>query len=255
MVYIDKGYIGCFEMAGKEAGKRQLAEYIRQLKQAGHRRIVAPINGDTWHQYRLVSWSNGDAAFAMEPQNPLWYNEVYEELGFRPLMKYRSDKFSIAHLDNAGGLRVGARNDEFDIRGFRDGDLRLIYDISLSGFDNNFLYNEISFEEFAALYQPILPIIDSDLVLIAEIDGQPAAFLFSFIVGDMLILKSMAVLPQFRSHGIGARLIDHAVLAGHRRGAKTAIAALMSDGNNSNKIISKYGGEKIREYTLYSLEV
>jgi GNAT superfamily N-acetyltransferase len=142
-----------------------------------------------------------------------------------------------------------------NIRGFQEGDLRLIYDISLRGFDGNYLYSEIPFEVFKKLYQPILPMLDRELVVIAEVDGVPVGFMFAFIVSDMQILKSMAVLPEFRGRSIGAKLINHVLIAGQRKGAQSAIAALMSEGNNSTNIVSKYGGGKIREYTLYCLEV
>jgi len=250
MIYLEKGYIGRFEMADKDSGKKQLEEYIRQLKDAGHKRIIAPINGSTWHEYRLVSRSNGDVPFPMEPQNPLWYNEVYEECGFKPLKKYRSDKFKI---ENISPLKNA--NPDIKIRPFHDGDLKLIYDISLQGFRDNYLYSEITSEEFNALYQPILPMINGDFAVIAEVNHIPAGFIFSFIVGDTLILKSMAVLPEYRSKGIGAKLINQVLLAGQNNKAKTAIAALIAEGNNSHKITSKYGSEQIREYILYYSEL
>ena len=250
MIYLDKGYIAPFEMSDPDAGKRQLEGYIRQLKDAGHSRIVAPIAGDTWHSYRLVSWTNGDPAFPLEPQNPLWYNEVYTSLGFTPLKIYRSDKFCLE-----GIAPTPTADPALSIRPFREGDLRLIYDLSLAGFAGNFLYSEISFEAFCQLYAPILPMLDRDLAVIAEMDGAPAGFMFSLLAGDLLILKTMAVLPAFRSKGIGALLINHLLRTAQAKGAKTAVAALMSDGNNSQKIVAKHGAVQMREYTLYSLEV
>jgi len=250
MLYLDKGYIGCFEMSDKESGKKQLMRYVQQLKDNGHKKIIAPINGDTWHQYRLVSWSNGDPVFPLEPQNPLWYNEVYEELEFKPLMKYRSDKFSMGKVKP-----IDNTDSALSFRGFRDSDLRLIYDLSLKGFDENYLYSEISFEEFGKLYQPLLSMVDKELIVIAEVDGVTAGFIFAYIRSDTQILKSIAVLPEFRSKGIATKLVNHVLLTGERKGAKTAIAALMLDGSNSSKVVSKYDSEKIREYTLYCLEV
>lgn len=250
MIYPDKGYIGCFEMADKDSGKRQLEQYVRQLKSAGHRHIIAPINGDTWHTYRLVSWSSSEPAFPLEPQNPLWYNEAFEEMGFKPLQKYRSDKFDLSRVQP-----LSNKDAALHLRNFKEADLRLIHHISLRGFEGNFLYNHIAFENFNKLYQPMLPMIDRELVVIAEVDNNPVGFMFAFAAGENLILKSMAVLPGFRSKGIGAKMMNHILLAGQRKGLKSAIAALMSEGNNSHEIISKYGSEKIREYTLYSLEV
>ena len=249
MIYPDKGYIGCFEMPDRDTGRRQLEVYVRQLQDAGHQRIIAPINGDTWHTYRLVSWSGNEPAFPLEPQNPLWYNEVYTELGFAPLKKYRSDTFSIGNIaplpDTDNALRF---------RNFRDNDLKTVYEISLHGFDENFLYNDIPFEEFCRLYQPFLHVVDKKLAIIAEVENIPVGFMFAFPAGDRLILKTMAVLPEYRSNGIGAKMYNHVLLAGQRKGLKAAIAALIAEGNHSHKITSRYGSEKIREYTLYCLE-
>ena len=250
MIYLDKGYIGCFEMNDKDSGRRQLEEYVKQLTNAGHKRIIAPINGDTWHTYRLMSWSGDEPAFPFEPSNPLWYNDVYTEFGFKPLKSYRSDKFSMKLVEPPS-----YKDKELSFRNYRDGDLKLIYDISLHGFDENFLYDDISFEEFSKLYQPVLPMIDEELVVVAEVDNAPVGFMFSFAAGSKLILKTMAVLPEYRSMGIGAKMFHHILLTGQRKNMQTAIAALIAEGNNSHKIASKYGSEKIREYTLYYLDM
>jgi len=249
MLYLDKGYIGCFEMSDKDSGKKQLEDYVRQLRAAGHKRIIAPINGDTWHSYRLVSWSSGDSAFPLEPRNPLWYNEVYEALGFRPLQKYRSDKFSLSNVE-----RLSMPDTSLHFRGFCEDDLKLIYDISLQGFDDNFLYTDIAYDEFRKLYQPILPMLDNELAIIAEWNNIPSGFMFSFAAGKTLILKTLVVLPEFRGKGIGARLVNRVLLAGKQKGLETGISALIAEGNCSLNTVSKYGNEKMREYTLYCLE-
>jgi len=249
MIYRDKGYIGCFEMADKESGVRQLTAHVEELKAAGHKRIVAPINGDTWHSYRFVSWTSDEPAFPLEPQNPIWYNEVFQACGFRPLKRYRSDQFPLARVE-----ALPQKDPAICLRAFRDGDLEVIYHLSTQGFDGNFLYDDIPFDTFFRLYQPFLPMLDGALTAIAEVEGRPTGFIFSYAAGDRLILKSMAVLPAFRSRGIGAMLINHVLLAGRRMGLETAVAALMSEDNHSQAIVSKYGSERIREYTLYCLE-
>lgn len=248
MIDLEKGYIGCLEMLDQESGTRQLEAYVSELKNRGHQQIIAPINGSTWYPYRLMSWTSGEQPFPLEPQNPLWYNQVYEGCGFKPFKKYRSDQFSIENIKPVVGTAVR-------MRPFCASDLPLIYDLSLKGFRDNFLYSEITFEEFSRLYQPILPMVDPELVVIAEINQQPVGFMFAFAVSKRLILKTMAVLPEFRSHGIGGQLINQVLVAGQKKGLTKAIAALMADDNHSHKIVSKYGSEKIREYTLYCLEV
>jgi GNAT superfamily N-acetyltransferase len=238
-------------MADKAAGAAQLDEYVNQLQARGHSSIVAPINGSTWHTYRLVSWCGGEPAFPMEPQNPLWYNDVYTERGFTPLKTYRSDKFSLEGIAPPRNT-----NPALVLRPFQgQSDLATILRISLAAFEENFLYDDITLDGFMGLYKPMLPMIDPKLLLIAEINGVGAGFMFSFAAGDKLILKSMGTLPQYRGLGIGSILMAQVLAAGRAKGLKTAVAALMSDDNTSHKIVSKYGSELIRKYTLYKLEV
>jgi len=245
MVYLDKGYIGCFDMADYDSGKRRLEEYIAQLKNAGHKRIIAPIDGDTWHKYRLASWDSGAPAFPMEPQNPLWYNDVYLDCGFTPLAKYSSVAFPIGDIDEI------ATDERVTYKKFEPGDLKTIYDISLAGFDKNFLYDEITFDEFRTLYEPLLPVIDNDFVWIAYVDGVAAGFMFAIGAGDVIILKTIVVLPEYREFGIGNALINKVLLASREKGFKTAIGALIIDGNISRHMVEKYEAVTIREYTLY----
>ena len=251
MIYLDKGYIGCFEMEDEKSGGEQLAEYVNTLKSAGHKRIVAPINGDTWHTYRLVSYSSGEPFFPMEPQNPVWYNDVYVNAGFKPIKKYSSGKFPLGNImPIESGVKIRRFNKAEPMK-----DLEQIYALSLKGFDENFLYNDISKDEFMKLYKPMVSAADEDLVLFAEKDGETAGFMFAFAVGEQLILKTIAVLPKFRGDRIGSALMNRVLIAGQQKNLETAIAALMSEENYSQTIVGKYGSEKFREYTLYGLEV
>ncbi|MCL2019512.1 MAG: GNAT family N-acetyltransferase [Oscillospiraceae bacterium] len=245
MVYSDKGYIGCFEMKDKESGRKQLLEYVRQLKNAGHNRIIAPINGDTWHQYRLMSRTDGSPAFPLEPHNPLWYNEVYTDIGFKPLEKYCSVAFPLGDIEEI------PCNNDIIYKTFEPSDLKTIYDISVTGFVNNFLYEHINYEDFCKLYNPVLPMVDGDLVIIAYKNNTPCGFMFSLGFGDLFILKTIAVLPEYRKFGIGKTLMNKVIVNAQNKGFKTAIGALISEGNVSEDMVARYGAVKIREYTLY----
>ncbi len=250
-IFLDKGYIGCFEMIDADDGKKRLTEAVNTLRIAGHKHVIAPIDGDTWHKYRLVSKTMGEKPFPMEPQNPLWYNDVYQSVGFKPIKRYVSEIFTITDSITA---KPDARIREFN-KGDIDGELMRIYRLSVNGFQDNFLYSPISQGEFLSMYTPILPLLDSEFTLLAEVDGEAVGFLFAFVFENRLILKTMAVLPKFRRYGIGNGLFSQALANARRRGITTAIAALMSDDNNSRKLSSHYESRVIREYTLYQLEV
>ena len=242
MVYLDKGYIGNFNARTPDELREYLLSAIEQMK---GKRIIAPIDGDTWHKYRLISWDSGFPSFPLEPQNPLWYSDVYREVGFTSLAKYISVAFPIKDIEEI------PTDNNVIYKKFEQADLRTIYDISVNGFDKNFLYDEITYEDFCKLYEPILPMVDSDFVLIAYVDGVPCGFMFSVNWGDIFILKTIAVLPEYRKLGIGRVLMNKVLLAAQGKGFKTAIGALIIDGNVSRDMVLRYGAEKIREYTLY----
>ncbi|MCL1935512.1 MAG: GNAT family N-acetyltransferase [Defluviitaleaceae bacterium] len=246
MIFKNKGYIGPFEMIDKNDGKRKLAQFVEAL--SGHERIIGPIEGSTWHNYRLVSYSDGSPIFPMEPQNHLWYNNVYKEIGFEPLKKYYSERFTINQV------KPYRKSNIVIIRYFKFNDLPNFYNISKVGFTNNFLYEPISYEEFEQLYVPQIKKISHDFILVAEINGKAVGFLFAFVYNGELILKTLATLPDYRTAGVGGRLINTALVKAKTMGINSAVSALTAEDNNSRKVSAKYGGHIFREYTLYILK-
>ena len=246
MIFKDKGYIGNFEMESFEDGKEKLARYVKEL--AEHDEVIGPIDGSTWHGYRLVSYTDGSPGFPMEPSNPLWYNDVYTDLGFVPIKKYFSERFLIKDI------KPYEKSLAVTIRQFKAEDLSVMYEISEKGFSDNFLYEPISYAEFEALYLPTVSMVAHDFILVAEVDRKAVGFLFAFVYQEILILKTIAVLPEYRSIGIGRRLINATLVKGEKMGIEVGIGALFIEGNTSGKIVANYGGEIFREYTLYGLK-
>jgi len=242
MVYLEKGYIGNFDAKTPEELKAYLLDGIKQLN---GRTIIAPIDGDTWHNYRLVSWDSGFPQFPLEPNNPIWYNDIYKEVGFKALAKYYSVSFPIRNIQ-----KIECSKDVV-YKNFEPADLKTIHELSVKGFSNNFLYDEISYEEFSKLYEPLMAMLDSDFVLIAYVNNLPCGFMFAIGVGDIFILKSITVLPEYQKLKIGSTLVNKVLLKAHEKGFTTAIGALIIDDNISGNIVAKYGAKKIREYTLY----
>jgi GNAT superfamily N-acetyltransferase len=250
-LYFDKNYIGGFQADNERTGKELLKICMEKMKEKGCKKIIAPIDGSTWFSYRFVSWSSGEKPFLLEPQNPLWYNQVVLEAGFKPIQQYRSDQFSVNNIKAYESNVVIRKLNKQKI----DEEFKILYELSINGFQDNSFYSDITLEIFKAIYAKMIPIIEEDLVVIAEVNGLPVGFIFAFDGGDKkLILKSMAVLNDYRRMRIGADLIHYVLWSGAKKGFHTAIAALMRDDNHSRKIVEKYGSEKIREYTVYVWE-
>jgi len=57
----------------------------RSLRAAGCALAAGPVDGDTWHRYRLVTWSDGTPPFSLEPFSPLAAVAAWRGADFTPL--------------------------------------------------------------------------------------------------------------------------------------------------------------------------
>lgn len=243
-----------------------LSEACSTLAKNGATLAIGPMDGSTWRRYRLITERGDEPPFFLEPDNQDTYPAHFESAGFAPLTRYYSSLND--GLDKVVALSPEMlrqlQNDSIRIRHLDTGkfmaELSLIYDISVAGFRNNFLYSEISREDFVAMYTKVLPFVRPELVLFAEQCGEPVGFIFALpemlriqrgCPPDTVILKSMAVLPEMNGRGIGAALLAQVSCNAGILGFKRAIHALMHENNRSRTMSSHYGHE-IRQYTLYS---
>ena len=141
--------------------------------------------------------------------------------------------------------------------------MQAIYDLSLTAFESNFLYSPIGWETFSGMYTGLKGILNPSLVLVCDAPDRPgslAGYIMAFPdplehhrsgTSRTLILKSMAVHPQWRSVGLGTWLIAQAQANAISLGLSRAIFALMHDTNHSARI-SRHYSRIIRRYTLFS---
>jgi GNAT superfamily N-acetyltransferase len=256
------GLLGFFEALPRpEAARALLAEGVRSLRAAGAGPIVGPMDGDTWHRYRLNLGPWSDPPFLMEPYNPPYYPEMWEASGFEQLEGYSS-----LQVDDAGGLRpllapaieraldAGYRFRALEAARF-DEEFRVLYDLSREVFRENFLYEEISWDDFRALYEPARRLIDPELVWIAVAPGgEPAGFSFSLMdPGGAVNVKSLGVVPAHRRSGLGGALVGRTYEKVVERGLRRVNHCLMRDGNPSERLDRRLG-RLLRRYALYRLK-
>jgi hypothetical protein len=172
-------------------------------------------------------------------------------------------------------LAAGYRLRRLDVGRFEE-ELRLLYRLSCAIFAGNFLYTEISEEEFLALYTGTRRLLDPDLVWFAHApDGDAVGFLFAYPDlfravaamrgkrGPLAILrfllhrrtdavdfKTLGVLPGHRRSGLAAALMYE----GHRvavdKGYRVANHCLFREGNPSGGMDGG-SGRLLRRYHLY----
>lgn len=279
--------LGFFEALPEppESVARLFAEAAAWLREVGAGPIVGPMDGDTWHRYRLNVGPFGDPPFLSEPYNPPYYARLWEENGFSVLSRYYSKRVDaadvVSHLEarHRAALDAGYSLRRLDLPRLED-ELRLLYALSRRIFAKNFLYTEIPEEEFLALYAGLGSILDPELVWFARSpEGEDVGFLFAYpdrfravaaMRGERGLLaklrflahrrhvpavdfKTLGVLPEHRRSGVAAALFYQGHARAIEKGWRDANHCLFREGNPSGDLDGG-AGRILRTYHLYQWE-
>lgn len=260
------GVIGGFKAGSPETAADVLQRACARLRENGCTRAVGPMDGNTWRRYRFVTEAGTEPPFFLEPANPPEWPRWWESAGFAPLAQYYSaatEKLERVdpRLDEAAARvrEAGIRLRQLDVGRFEE-ELGRIYDVSVIGFQENFLYTPLPRADFLAQYQTVRPLVRPELVQLAERDGRAVGFMFA--IPDLaqaqrgepvtnVIMKTIAVLPEFGGIGLGGLMFAQVHAAAARLGFKRAIHALMHETNKSRRMSAHYG-DVIRRYTLFA---
>jgi GNAT superfamily N-acetyltransferase len=258
------GVVGHYAAADVESGAALLASACDALRAQGATLAVGPMDANTWHRYRLVTWRAKDPPFLLEPDNPDSWGGHFERAGFSPLAGYHSaccDDLAALPLDAATAERL--EGDGFRIRTLdrsrMDTDLHLLWAAAGDAFSGNFLYTPVAEAEFRSLYANAIGSVPPQMVTIAEHAGRIAGFLFAYPDSlqaargdriDTVVLKTLGVVAAEKRIGIGRWLFDRAIAAAHDAGFRRAIFALIHDDNPSARL-GREQRRLIRRYTLY----
>lgn len=244
------GEFACDDAARGGAALRTAAE---RLHEAGFGAALGPMNGSTWAQYRFVVESDGRPPFLMEPHNPGHYPHAFEQAGFEVLGRYFSADRPASMPASASrgpqGITLRAlRLDDFEH------ELERLFELSLAAFAGNAFYTPITREQFFAIYRPMLPVIDPELVLLAE---DHAGTLQGYLFGianraegerpNSVILKTYAS----RLRGCGSMLANEFHARALAQGFERVIHALIHSDNLSAAHSRKLGGQIFRHYALW----
>ena len=233
-----------------------------RLREAGCELAAGPVDGDTWHRYRLVTASDDTPPFLLEPYSPPGTVAPWERAGFAPLETYASYRDdALAERDpRVPALTARLRAAGVTLRtldaGRFDGELAQIHALALRGFAAAPLFSPIGLGAFAALYRPLLPLLDPRLCPVAECDGRAVGVLFALRdprAPRTVVLKTVVRDSDRRFAGLGFVLTDIARAAAHALGAARAVSALQHDGNVSRSLASR--AIPFRRYAVFAKEL
>ena len=278
------GMIGFFDALNiPDAARRLLLSAVQWLRERGAGSVIGPMDGDTWHSYRLNTGPFDRPPFLMEPYNPPYYPFFWESAGFRPLESYSSRVVS--------DLSAAVRNTEpiarrCEARGYRlrplhvdrfGGELETLHRLSCAIFARNFLYTDISLSEFVRLYEGARALLRQDMVWFAQSpDGEDMGFVFAipdtitavramrgrsgllartkFLLlrgrTDAVNVKTLGVIPRFQGTGVAVQLMHRVYQAARDAGFRRVNLCLIRDGNPSARLDGGVS-EPLRQYVLY----
>ncbi len=254
--------IGSFEAQNEpNAVREMLREAARWLREQGATIVVGPMDGDTWHRYRVNAGPFDEPPFLLEPVNPPYWDALWREAGFVTVEQYTSKRIhDVAPLVeklapmHERALARGYRFRNFDLARL-DEELALVWKMSLEIVRGNAFYFEISLDEFLKLYAGIERLLVPELVLFAEDrEGAPGGFLFAYpdTHAQTVDYKTIGVLPQHRRGYLGWAMLYRAYEAALSIGRPVANHCLMHESNASQSMDAGHG-EAFRRYYLYTL--
>jgi len=234
---------------------------------------VGPLDGNTWRRYRFITERGAEPAFFLEPDNPDVWPLHFTAERFVALATYTSALDSDLSSESSGARqRLSAIAEHVSRMGIAirqasadhmDVELHRIYAVSLRSFQNNFLYTPLEEPEFLAQYRKLLPFVRHEFVLLAERDSIPVGFLFGVPDvlrikrgerNDTVIIKTVAVVPECASAGLGTLLVARIREIAHGLGYTRCIHALMHESNRSRNISAKTAST-MRRYTLFARQL
>lgn len=265
------GCIGEFSSVSEDNGILILKKCEEIFKDKNVKFIVGPMNGNTWKKYRTMKWSNGDSLFLLENVNPIEDNDIFIRSGFRELYTYTSNKGLVEDAYTSKALDIAReklKEKDIKIRKFNKqnylDDLKKIYNVSKVSFTRNPFYTPIEESEFLMQYEQYINMVDEDFILIAEKDGKEIAFIFCVPNFNelkenkplkTLILKTVAVLPEYENLAIGNVLLSEISNMAKQKNFKEWIFAFMYSNNTSQKMAKRNNAQIIRQYAIYGKEI
>lgn len=244
--------LGQVRIDDAEGGAPLIALAVQRAQSLGAASLVGPMDGDTWHSYRLVTESDGSKPFLMEPTLGADAQTAFEALGFAVIERYFSAKVCLATVLDQADPQDGIAIQPWD---GQDAEALFseIHALSSDAFAGNVFYQPVSLPDFLALYRPFLRMIRPELVFLArDQDDVLQGYLFGIPNYAEGPTTRTAILKTYASRvpGLGRALASRFHSAAGNAGFQTAIHALIHDANRSAERSAGLGATIFRRYAL-----
>jgi len=292
---VNTGFFGFFEVLDDpQAAAALLATAETWARQAGHATILGPAQFSTNDEVGLLVDGFQDAPRMLMTYNPPRYMGYLDTAGYKTAMNLWAYSLAIADfvrnkpekleriaakvLDR-GNLRVR----HIDMKRF-DHEVEFVKKIYNTSWERNWGFVPMTGPEFDRLAEQLEPLIDPELVIVVECEGEPVGFgltlpdmneplrlayprpstpealtmlkmLWHWKVRrrhDWLRVIALGVLPEFRGKGVDGLMYLETAKAAVPKGYKYAEMSWILENNEMmNRAIRSLGGRVYKTYRVY----
>ena len=286
------GNWGLLEAEDELVAKALIGRAEQWLREQGMSRVLAPISLSVWEEPGQLTKGFDHPPTVMMGHQPQRYQHYIEALGYNPAKLLRTYELDIvadfppliARIVQSGERNAKIKVRKVNRRNF-DAEAAIILSILNDAWSDNWGFVPFTNREIAYAGKKFKPIVREDLIMIAEYEGEPVAFmmtlpdlnevlhpmegkLFPFNWAKLLWwlrkpkartmrVPLMGVLKKHQSSRLAGQLvvmmidkIRHAATSqyGSTRGE---IGWVLDDNQGMNAIAEAIGGTINKEYTVY----
>lgn len=282
---------GFFECADDpEAARALLDAAERALSDQGMRRVIGPVSLTTHDETGILVDGFDSSPMVLSPYNPPYYVQLLEEAGYRPYLDYHSYLGSpnvdpqrvverLARSATCGeGTARGISVRPLNLRRW-DSEVRILYELYNVSFANVWGVVPISWDEFLERANRFRPILVPELVLFAEVSGEPVGLAMTLpdinealsdlggrlwpfgwlrLARRLPRIRSarfvvLGVLPEYTGRGVGTLLASETAAAFRRLGIRRVELSLVQETNEPvRRVIEAFGSPILKTFRLYA---
>jgi GNAT superfamily N-acetyltransferase len=283
-------FFGFFESVHDPAVSRLLFGAVRDwARQQGMPRILGPMNPSINEECGLLVAGFDAPPVLMMTYNPPYYPALCEDAGLAPckdLYAYRIpvDQSRLGRLDRLAA-RARARAPDVTVRPISKRalarDLARIQEVYNAAWEENWGHVPMTPAEVEFMARRLVPLLDEELVLLAETPDEPVAFLVAlpdhnemlgrlrgrllsprlllalpYLTGlrrpRMLRVMAMGIKPAYRKRGLDAVLFARAVRTALDAGFEASeLSWVLDDNLLMLRVGEMFGGTRYKTYRLY----
>ncbi|MEI7485519.1 MAG: hypothetical protein WCK13_12480 [Ignavibacteriota bacterium] len=294
--YNDKvGFFGYFEcINSKEVSVALFEAAGNWLKENGMDTIRGPINLSVNDEVGLLVDGYDKPAVLLMMYNPRYYEKLILDYGFiqaKEMYAYifgedqiKVNPKSIQKLERVAEIVV--KRDNIKIRKIvlkdLENELLKVMKVYNSAWIDNWGSVQMTEEEFKFVAASLKPLVDSDIVYFAEVNGEPVGFslsmpdwnkifknlngklfpfgIFKILTGrkkiDGIRVMIMGIIPEYQRKGIEAVFINNTIKIGNSKGYKYAeISWILEDNVPMVQTAINLGAEKYKTYRVYDKQI